>query len=148
MLLYNCEKRKIIAKTKIDLEDIPLIKQKYWYLSRGYCISNHIGYLHNFILGKKHPYEIDHINRDKLDNRKTNLRVVTHQQNMTNLNVRKNSPLGITGVFRIRKKYGATIMSHYKSISLGLYNTLEEAIIARKQGEIKYWGESFIQDGK
>jgi hypothetical protein len=141
MLLYDQEKRHIIARTKIDLGDVEKIKEKKWFLHSGYCFTNHHHYLHSFLLGVIPNTDIDHINKDKLDNRRSNFRRVTHQQNMTNQKVRKNSPLGITGVSLVRGKYCATIMSNYKAIHLGLYATLNEAIRARKQGEKTFWGE-------
>jgi len=83
--------------------------------------------------------DTDHINQDKLDNRKANLRIVTHQQNMTNQKVRKNQT-GIKGVYKVKSGYVAKIKANYQLIHLGTYATLSEAQQARKLGEIKYWG--------
>jgi len=87
-----------IGTTKIDNNDFEKIAVHNWYWSfrsngaRGYIRSgtNHIS-LHQLIMGKKAGYEIDHINRDVLDNRKTNLRFVTHSQNIINAKIQSNN---------------------------------------------------------
>ena len=86
---------------------------------------------------------IDHINRDRLDNRKNNLRIATHQQNTINRSVQSNNISNIPGVSwrKDRNKWRAYIAVNKKQISLGMFKTKEEAIKARKEGEIKYFGE-------
>ena len=77
--------------------------------------------------------EVDHINHNKLDNRKSNLRICTHQQNC--MNVSDN----VKGIHydKSRNKW----MAHIKGKNLGRFNTKEEAIEARKQAEMDYFGE-------
>jgi len=71
------------------------------YFLRGYpCLQIHgRGYkLHSLLIGSpRDGLEIDHINRDKLDNRRSNLRIVTHKGNMEN-SVQSLGPSGIRGI--------------------------------------------------
>jgi hypothetical protein len=88
-------------------------------------------------MGKKDSLEIDHINRDKLDNRKSNLRFVTHKENTFNQSVRVNNKSGIRGISydSSRKKWIATIGNR----SLGRFKTKDEAIEARVKAEQDYF---------
>lgn len=70
---------------------------------------------------------IDHINRDKLDNRIENLRDCDHSTNMRNL--------GDVGVIPFRDKYKARLGQKH----IGHYDTYAEALAARKEAEAKYW---------
>lgn len=97
-----------------------------------------------WMLGNKtdaKPKVIDHINKDKLDNRLANLRDGTNGINEMNHNVHKNSPFGISGVRRSCKPnhYQAYISKrgNFKSFYHG--NDFFEACCARKSAENKYW---------
>jgi hypothetical protein len=82
-----------VGRAKVDSDDLHLCLRLKWRLAgRGYVYSfeykdkKQIHYkLHILIMGRKKGLEIDHINRDKLDNRKANLRFVTHGENMLNV---------------------------------------------------------------
>ena len=86
--------------------------------------------------------QIDHINRNKTDNRISNLREVTNKQNLQNAGKRSNNTSGCPGVrwYKQNSKWVACIAHNYKQIHLGYFSILEEAIAARKAGELKYWG--------
>lgn len=82
-------------------------------------------------------YQIDHINRERWDNRIENLREVTNTENQRNRSKQRNNTSGhngirksINGKWEVRKCWGIT---HY---SLGTYNNLKDAIQARKQAEL------------
>lgn len=71
--------------TKVSNEDFEKVNQINWYKSKaGYATNRSIGYMHRYLL--KYPKEliVDHINRNKLDNRRGNLRLVTPQQSTFN----------------------------------------------------------------
>jgi hypothetical protein len=81
---------------------------------------------------------IDHINHDPSDNRLCNLRQVTQTANSRNQAMRKNNTSGITGVFRFRGKWGASITVDRKALHLGYFETIQEAAAARQAAERKY----------
>lgn len=76
--------------------------------------------------------EADHINHDTLDNRRSNLRVVTHQQNQQNQGSRGGTSqfVGVSWD-KARKKWRAQIQSNWQIISLGRFKTEQEAVDAR-----------------
>lgn len=113
--------------------------EKYWYAARSGGVR-----MHRIIMHAPENREIDHINGDGLDNRKENLRVCTHQQNMQNqLLPRINNKLGVKGVSleKGRKKFRATIFVKGNKIHLGYYNVLKDADIAYRTAEKKYFGD-------
>ena len=131
----------------IDDEDAHLVSGRTFYLGRnGYAYysiwsdgKSRPHTLHQLIMGNHPGMHIDHINRNKLDNRKKNLRVVTPQINQVNREPKKNR--GVT--FRKKAKTNpwiAQIMVNRKQIHLGKYSSLNEAVAARVAGEIKYFG--------
>lgn len=137
----------------IDENDYQLVSSKKWYFdSTGYPASNNrssttkCGWkpirLHTFLLNPPNGMVVDHINRDKLDNRRSNLRIVTHSINHFNSKLLITNKSGINGVFydKQRKKWTARIEINSKSIFLGRFLTIEEAANARKQAERKYLG--------
>lgn len=87
----------------------------------------------------------DHIDGDFLNTRQSNLRVCTQEQNGKNRKKNKNNKSGVKGVFwntyAPTPKWQAYIMVDYHHKSLGYYEKFEDAVEARKQAEIKYFGE-------
>lgn len=98
--------------------------------------------LHRWILNCKKDMQVDHINRNTLDNRKSNLKVCTQLENANNKGFYKNNKSGIKGVYFI-KLFNCWIaeLKHnkvcYRSKKC---NTKEEAIKERKLLEKKYLG--------
>ena len=135
--LYNCQQKKV-SMAKIDKKDYERVKNLKWGLTKqNYVYCNSIkAYLHQFILGRKKGFEIDHINHDKTDCRHNNLRFATRQQNSMN---RKN----VNGYCwdKREKKWLAKIMINYKTIHLGYFGDKQDAINARRQAEKKYFKE-------
>jgi hypothetical protein len=82
---------------------------------------------------------LDHIDRNKVNNRIENLREVSHSCNMRNCKIAKNNSSGVTGVSMSRdNKWYAQIRTPKQNVSLGLYPTLTEAAQARWEAEVKY----------
>ncbi len=86
------------------------------------------------------PEQVDHINHNKLDNRWINLREVSNTENTRNCSISKNSKTKINGVsfMPTLNKYRAYIMVNRKHIHLGVFKTIEEALIARKNADSYY----------
>ena len=126
-----------VTKTKIDKDDIEKVKQYKWHLnkSKGYVMSWKIGALHRFLMNTPKGKVTDHINTDKLDNRKKNLRVCTNQQNLFNSRVK--------GYYWSKEKnrWYSRIMLNRKTINLGYFNNQKEAQQARRKAELRYFGE-------
>ena len=103
----------------------------------------HAKLLHRIIMGEPEDLVVDHINGDPLDNRRENLRIVTQQQNNMNVSMNKRNKSGVAGVCwdKTSNKWRAEIMYKKKSIYLGRFDNLEEAGKARKDAEMKYFGE-------
>lgn len=101
--------------------------------------------LHKLITNTNGDKIIDHINRDKKDNRKENLRVCTARENCINRGMLKNNTSGTMGVCfdKSRNKWTATIVINNKNKHLGRYENIEDAIIARLKAELKYFRKEF-----
>lgn len=87
--------------------------------------------------------EIDHINRDRSDNRWTNLRLVTRSQNNMNMGLRSDNKSGHKGVGQ-RKDTGrwyARVTVDRRVILLGHFDSFDDAVAARKAAEITHFGE-------
>lgn len=147
----NRYEMKIITKKGkeilIDAEDFEKVKRHSWCISKtGYPVANINGKvtkLHRYLLELTDSKVIvDHINRNTLDNRKSNLRFCTALENTRNTTVSKNNKTGHLGIsLTPQGKYRARIMVNRKEIRLGNYSKLEDAIRARKQAEKKYFKE-------
>ena len=132
------------ARAIIDLEYIDSVKQYKWHLlSSGYAYSTKLGLLHRYIVNPSEDMVVDHINRNPLDNRRDNLRVCTQHENIFNTSMQCNNTSGVIGVTwdKSRNKWIAQIQINGKNKHLGRYNTKEEAIEARRQAEIEYFGD-------
>ena len=143
MILYN-NKGEEVARTLIDLECIDLVKKYKWYLTNhGYVINDKVGQLHRLLMNPGEDLVVDHINRDRLDNRRENLRICTIQQNSMNKSVQCNNISGTQGVCwcKDNKIWLAYIGINGKRIHLGCFKTKKEAVEARRLAEIEYFGE-------
>ena len=131
-----------------DLEDYDKIKDYCWCIDNGYVVSTDRTtgkkvQLHRLIMHPEKDEDIDHINRNKLDNRKANLRVCTSSDNAKNRGTRKNSVSGVTGVTwnKQASKWEARINMSGKRIHLGLFTDINEAIRVRIRSELEMFGE-------
>lgn len=119
----------------VDDEDAPLIlRHKLSINSSGYChiraMDGKTISLHRLVFGHLDPgFVIDHINRNRLDNRKSNLRKATKSQNGQN-SKRKHGD-GFLGVRKLKHGYQFYIASNNITYFVGKYNTDLEAAIAR-----------------
>ena len=130
----------------VDDSDFEWINQWHWYLSdKGYAIREFKGKpinMHRLINNTPKGLETDHINRNRIDNRRENLRTVTKSQNATFLrSIGKNNTSGRIGVYwrKERKKWRVQISINKKYIYLGHFNDIKEAMTVRKNAERIYY---------
>lgn len=143
--LYILDKYSNIKQVAIiDIEDIERLKQySFRTHNKGYISTSIKGktkYLHQIIYGNRRDgFEIDHINRNKLDNRKSNLRECTHIDNTHNrIKENKYTQQGITKLKRLKKKpYHVRVANKH----IGYYATIEEAVQARIKAEKEIYKE-------
>lgn len=134
---------EIKCYTIIDVDDYEKCKDIKWGTGGKYIRSAITGvYLHNHILGIKSDrkyIQTDHINRDRMDNRKSNLRVCSSSENSHNVALDKKNKTGFKGVYKYndeykgkkyRDRWAATISFNGIRRWVGLFDTPEEAAIA------------------
>lgn len=129
-----------------DAADLNVLNKHSWCISKtGYPVANinkKTIKLHRYLLGLTDPdVLVDHKNNNPLDNRRDNLRICTARENGWNQsgNSGRKLPVGI----RITPagRYVAVIQPNKKHIHLGTFDTLEEAATARRDAELKYFGD-------
>lgn len=101
--------------------------------------------LHRFIMGDPVGMVVDHINRNTLDNRKCNLRIVTQSDNCQNQGLRKDSTTGFKGVSWCNrdKRFIARIYKDGIEYKAGRFKTAIEAHEAYKAKAREVYGEVF-----
>ena len=136
---------KIVGIVIIDVDDYDTCKKHVWYLdSSGYArttIDNKKVRLHRFLLSPKKNEVVDHINRNKLDCRRNNMRIATRQENSINRGLQSNNHSGISGVYFGKQGYWIAKLQR-GNIELSKYfHNKEDAINQRLLWEIEYFGE-------
>lgn len=136
----------------VDDDDYEQLQQYGWMLSKlGYVMRfasmkyyfNRTIWLHRIIAKTPEDMVTDHINGNKLDNRKVNLRVCTKSQNAINAKLRVDNKTGHKGVHfdKQRKKYMAYLTVNKQRIQLGRYSSMEEAVTAYRKASAEMHGE-------
>lgn len=156
MKLIKLTQRKF---AQVDDEDFEELNKYKWYAAKDsntfYAERNSpkttpIGrkyshtQMHRVIMNVPRGMEGDHIDGDGLNNQKGNLRVATRQENRRNqTNINKNNSLGVSGVRWVKRcrKFQVQITVDWKIIHLGYFFCLEKAKKARREAELKYFGE-------
>lgn len=129
-------------------EELEKIKNYRWRLSyKGYarCIITINGkrktvFAHRMIINAKENEIVDHINRNRLDNRKENLRIVDIRSSSINRRLKNGNKTGYSGVYRKNDYWTAMITIEGKWKTIGCFDTLEEAVDARRKSEIEIYG--------
>ena len=146
-------------KSLVDYEDFLILKNYKWQaqptrLKDGFYAVRNNGYneqgtrlkvkMHRQVMNCPSGYEVDHINGNTLDNRKSNLRIIEHSANIKNQKSRggKSKYRGVTK----HGHYGwrARLMVNYKRICLGVYDTQETAFEALQVAYRKYYGRDLV----
>ena len=140
--------------TIIDVEDLSLLSIYKWSLTgrkyAGTSMSGNLVYLHRMLMGDADGVEYDHRNGFTLDNRKCNLRIATHHQNMQNRRKQEffGKPDRLTsskykGVYfrKDRQRWSAYIGGPDTREWLGCFSTQEEAALAYNTAAVVRFGE-------
>lgn len=134
----------------IDAEDLSKVSDRCWSVNaNGYLQTNAYAegktlLLHKFIVGDyKKGFCVDHIDRNKLNNRKTNLRICLPKDNAKNTSIRIDNTSGFTGVYKSkdRSKWWAEITANGEKHYLGSFENFNDAVRARLDAEKEYFGE-------
>lgn len=133
---------------KVDDEDYEWLSQWKWYYAKGYAAryditkSSKTLYMHREIMKCPDNIQVDHINLDRSDNRKENLRTCTNKENTRNSGKQRNNTSGYNGVtFRKdNNKWRARIKVDGKIIHLGDFNEKHSAAEAYDRAAIEYYG--------
>lgn len=138
---YGKEKTRAI----IDIEDVERCKTQKWSLhGEGYVSGSKDILLHNFLLNTgDEKLILDHIDRNKLNNRKSNLRVATYGQNNMNSKTPCNNTSGVKGISfdKSHNVYHSYLGINGGRINLGYFKKLIDAIVARLKAEKIYYKE-------
>ena len=135
-IIYTKKKEEIW----VDDEDYEEMNKHLWhcdkdkYARRNSKTSENRGNvtvsMHREIMNPPKEMVVDHRNHKTFDNRKENLRICTHKENQWNKKVCIKNTSGVVGVYWYKK-----------NIHLGYFHDLDDAIKARREAEIKYYGE-------
>ncbi len=146
IVLYDKECKEI-ARTIIDVEDTEKIKKHKWCLSpKGYARTNLNGTsfgIQNIIMSFKPSKDcfIDHKDRNKLNNRKSNYRFCTNAENIRNSKQRINNTSGYKGVEKNGTGWAARITVNYKRFYLGTFKDKIDAVKAYNRACLKHHDE-------
>jgi hypothetical protein len=96
-----------------------------------------------YVYGEWPSGELDHINRNKADNRITNLRLATRSQNQSNIGLTKGNSTGVKGVTwnKRAQKFQASVKASGKNHYLGLFERADDAGMAYAAAARRIHGE-------
>lgn len=125
----------ITTYVQISLEDVNKVKEHRWFITQGYTNSAVVGSLHRFLINPDRGYVVDHIDRNKLNNRRENLRAISPIANSMN---RSDSQFPVAGI-SVTPSNKYRVRLRYKEVCVldKTFNTANEAIKARLIAEIE-----------
>lgn len=141
---------------KVDDEDYKIISQLKWHVVKwGKCFyalhtgprdeygKQHPISMHRMIMEAKIGEQIDHKNRDGLDNRKCNLRKCSTKENIRNCGLSSRNKTGYKGVrySKERDYYTCRLDAKEHKIYLGIFENKEEAALVHDEAAEIYYGE-------
>lgn len=149
-LIWRIKNKEVL----IDVTDyLKFSKCAYYVNNYGYVVRTQkingqkvAQLLHREIMNCPKGMEVDHINGNRLDNRKENLRVCSRIENQRNKKLYKNNTTGAKGIYMHKnknrnKRWQAYIKVNNKKKSLGYFLTREEAAAAYDKAALLYFKE-------
>jgi hypothetical protein len=133
--------------TIVDDEDFPVLSRYKWHVSfqgktkspyaQGYVLGHPVR-MQRLILNPSAHLEVDHINGDTLDNRKANLRICTHAENLLNANV-----VGKCGYKGVYEGTGKVVFwyARLRGKTIGRFSNARAAAMAYDKAAEKAFGE-------
>lgn len=138
----------------VDDEWYPILYLFNWHENLGYASRSIYYYpknktriqkrlmMHAIIANTPKGFNTDHINGNRLDNRRCNLRICTNSQNQANRGIPKDNVTGYKGIWfdPKRKRWFVHIKVNGKNKSIGRFLTKEEAAFAYNEYALRYFG--------
>ena len=128
---------EVIAHAQVDDCDAPLVRNRKWILATNggcrYAVTTVDGrqlLMHRILLGlKTNDRHVDHIDGDGLNNTRSNIRVVSHAENMQNRRLHRNNTSGYRAVSfdKKNKKWRARVQLNGRTNNVGTFPTPEAA---------------------
>jgi len=123
------------------------ITKLYFDKSNGY-VKYKGKYIHRILTGASTGQVVDHINRNKLDNRKENLRICSSKINAYNKDIQNKHGRGVY-FDKWGDRYRACISHNNRTLKLGSFKTAQEAQIAYNKASIEMYGaDAYVHDVK
>lgn len=125
----------------VDDEDYELLSQYKWQYHFGYAKTGiKTIRMHRMILNAQPGQEVDHINRNKLDNRRINLRICNRFINNQNIGMRKDNTSGLKGLsfHKSSSRWVSRIQLNGKRFFVGSFKSKGEAIMAHSKAVREY----------
>jgi hypothetical protein len=139
-------KRKLTVL--VDDKDYEFLNQFHWQADKNNAVKGRVFgkqiLMHRFIMQVADNVEVDHVDRNPLNNQRSNLRVATSSQNKCNRGPRKDNTSGFKGVswHSQRNKWTARIkVPHGKYLHLGLYTRKVDAVRAYDKASQQHHGD-------
>jgi hypothetical protein len=141
-------KRKV--QVMVDDKDFDYLNQFYWQADKDNAVATHKNgerqrtLIHRLILNAPSHLEVDHIDGNRLNNQRSNLRLCNSSENKCNRGPRKDNKSGYKGVSWHKQNQKWTVRLQIPSgryLSLGCYHDIKEAATAYNEAAKKYHGE-------
>jgi hypothetical protein len=138
--------------TLVDDIDFSWLTQWRWRLSSsGYAVRSYtvngkevLVSLHREIMQPPPDLVVDHIDHNRLNNTRSNLRVITQQQNLMNRRLFQNNTTGFKGVTHEQGKWRARIDKDGQAIYLGAHADIKTAALVYDCAAIALYGEAYV----
>lgn len=120
----------------VDDEDYEKVSRYRWHYGNGYAISDFGVRMHRFIMSPPQDLVVDHINHDRLDNRRSNLKICTQFENSQNRTHARATYGNIYSNKKVTKWCACNMIDgkRVRSRSYDTYEEAEEALISMRKG--------------